>query len=54
MQVDLIDMKKKPSHGKKWIIHLVDGYTKFEWAAPLPDKKGTAYNTQIFNGSLFL
>jgi len=37
-QIDLIDMRHLPHNGYKWILHLVDHWSKFHFAYPLVSK----------------
>eukprot|EP00731_Ephydatia_muelleri_P004943 Em0002g1119a len=38
VQIDLIDMRHLPHDGNKWILHIVDHWSKFNLAYPLPQK----------------
>ena len=38
LQIDLIDMRHLPHDGNKWILHIVDHWSKFNLAYPLPQK----------------
>ena len=38
LQIDLIDMRHLPHDGNKWILHIVDHWSKFILAYPLPQK----------------
>eukprot|EP00731_Ephydatia_muelleri_P035403 Em0120g9a len=37
-KIDLIDMRHLPHDGNKWILHIVDHWSKFNLAYPLPQK----------------
>lgn len=37
-QIDLTDMRHLPHNGYKWILHLVDHWSKFHFAYPLMSK----------------
>ena len=38
LQIDLIDMRHLPHDGNKWILRIVDHWSKFNLAYPLPQK----------------
>lgn len=38
MQIDLIDMRHMPHNGQKWILHIVDHWSKFHLAFPITSK----------------
>ena len=39
LQIDLIDMRHKPSRRYKWILHIKDHFSKFTTLDPLVDKQ---------------
>ncbi len=39
VQIDLIEMDKVGTDGSKYIISLVDGFSKYAWACPIPTKE---------------
>jgi IS30 family transposase len=39
VQIDLIEMDKVGTDGSKYIISLVDGFSKYAWATPIPTKE---------------
>ncbi|KAL5505829.1 hypothetical protein EMCRGX_G007339 [Ephydatia muelleri] len=39
IQIDLIDMRHMPHNGCNWILHIVDHWSKFNFAFPLVKKK---------------
>ncbi len=38
VQIDLIDMRHMPDNDQKWILHVVDHWSKFHFPFPLPSK----------------
>ena len=55
MVIDLIDFTTKPSHGFRYILHVVDHYCKYHWAWALPDKRAitVAYYLDALFGFAF-
>ena len=39
LQIDLIDMTSRPDQDFKWILHMRDHFSKFNWAYPLKSKR---------------
>ena len=39
LYIDLIDMRHMPQNGCNWILHIVDHWSKFNFAFPLVKKK---------------
>ena len=42
LQIDLIDMRHLPLDGNKWILHIVDHWSKFNLVYPLYHAQKTA------------
>ena len=49
LQVDLVDMTRKPSGGYKYILHLMDHFSKFHLLAPLVQKTQADVNLALSN-----
>ena len=47
LQVDLIDMTMKESCGYRFIIHLMDHFSKFHMVAPLERKSSEEVNSAL-------
>ena len=39
LQMNMIDRSKKPDGEFKWILHLRDDYSKFNWTFPMASKE---------------
>ena len=39
LQIDLIDLRTRPSNGYQWILHCRDHFSKFSWACALKSKE---------------
>ena len=46
-QVDLIDMTMKPSSEYKYILHLIDDFSKFHMVSPLQTKSAIEVNSAV-------
>eukprot|EP00731_Ephydatia_muelleri_P021616 Em0014g207a len=49
VQIDLIDMRHLPHDGNKWILHIVDHWSKFNLAYPLPQKTAKKVTNALEN-----
>ena len=55
LQIDLIDMRHLPHDGNKWILHIVDHWSKFNLTYPLPQKTAKEVTMHLRSGfSLYL
>eukprot|EP00731_Ephydatia_muelleri_P030186 Em0021g709a len=51
VQIDLIDMRHLPHDGNKWILHIVDHWSKFNLAYPLPQKTAKEVTNALENST---
>lgn len=49
LSADLVDMQKyaKQNNGYKWILTVIDNFSKYAWAVPLKDKTGLSVTTAM-------
>lgn len=40
MAMDLVDMGTKASDGMKWLLNVIDTFSKYAWSKAIPDKEG--------------
>ncbi|KAL5476073.1 hypothetical protein EMCRGX_G025976 [Ephydatia muelleri] len=50
-KIDLIDMRHLPHDGNKWILHIVDHWSKFNLAYPLPQKTAKEVTNALENST---
>ena len=47
MQIDLVDMRHMPDKDQKWILHVVDHWSKFHFAIPLTSKSAQSVSQAL-------
>ena len=47
MQIDLIDMRHMPYKDQKWLLHVVDHWSKFHFAVPLTSKSAQSVSQAL-------